>query len=212
MHFVPTPGQCVLDIGANDGTYAERYAQQVTETGWVWAVEPNPVAVNLARTRCKRYPWVIVMQAAIGATPGQQTFHVDANDSRHSSLYRENLIGGAIDIETQVTTLDTVVAAMLRYPHWIKIDAQGAEGAILQGATKTLDERRASWCVELWHHGLLTAGSSCYDVIEQFQSRGYTALLGKERVSWADVRTRSVSKRAHGSIDVVCLPPQSSEP
>ena len=160
MLFTPEPGSCVLDIGANNGAYAEAFAKAVGETGYVWAVEPHPTAVAIARSTLRPYPWAVVMQAAIGDKSGARPLYSGV-DSRHSSFWDTNVVGEPNAMYTvHLTTVDALIGAMLREPDWIKVDAQGAEALILAGATQTLDAKQASWCVELWKGGLATAGAS----------------------------------------------------
>ena len=151
-------GDGVIDIGANDGTWACGFAERVGDTGHVLAVEPDPVTCERAIERCRMLPQVTVLQAAVGAASGMRLLYRDPDDSRRSSLWERNVIavgGGHIDVP--VMTLDEIAG---RVPNLaaIKIDAQGAEVDILRGAPETL-ARRLIWQLEYWPLGFVVAGS-----------------------------------------------------
>jgi FkbM family methyltransferase len=210
MLFTPRSGQCVLDIGANDGTYAEGYANAVGPEGRVYAIEPHRTAYEKAVTRLKPYPWVHVLHGAAWSSLQELTFWSDDSDTRRSSVWPDNRIDGGESQTVDAAPIDDLLGLM-PYPDWIKVDAQGAEVHILLGAQRTLDDRKARWCVELWPWGLQQAGASVDSVLHEFQRRGYTAIVHGTAHTYDAVRASAAQKKKHGSIDVVFVPPQSSE-
>lgn len=196
------PGDGVLDIGANVGHYAARYAQAVGPTGRVLAIEPDPDSVAVARATCAMYPHVTIMSVAVSDTMGPATLYIDAGDHRRNSLWKANVVQDAGQTKTvQTVTLDHI-ASLVPNLRGIKIDAQGAEGAILTGGQETLTRPDLTWCVELWPAGLVAAGTSVDAVIGHFQAHGWRP---RER-TWDDVRGECARQtNVHGSIDVVVM-------
>lgn len=213
MLFLPNPGDLVLDIGANDGAEAVVWAAAVGPTGRVWAVEPHPEAFLKTEAALKtaatllRYA-VTDMDTAITGD-GLVTLYTGPN-SKHSSLLESNVIGDVVPVRVPAITLDTLVSWMPRVPEWVKIDAQGAEAAILSAATETLDARRSSWVVEIWPNGLRAMGASLADVLEPFQSRGYVpSIIGRSGVRGWDAiyaACASIPDRFGAAVDVLMVP------
>lgn len=206
------PGDVVLDIGANVGHYTKKYAQRVGPTGAVYAVEPSHLAIEVLRNEmCPAYPWVISFEIALADTAGVRPFYTACGDTQRSSLWVNNLLERDDPPTSEpvfVTTLDTLMTTLPRCPKLIKVDAQGAEAAILAGATKTLSYPIA-WALELWPMGLENAGASVADVLAHFQSRGFAACMADGRPwpgSWDAVAGEAAGHSGHGSIDVVCRP------
>lgn len=129
----------VLDIGANYGQFAE----ELFENGYggrITSFEPLPHAYARLRAKAARNPrWTIADPVALSDKAGEATFHQASAEVASSLLpFSANFDGG---IET--TTSYTVRTARLDdLPVdgrlFLKIDAQGAEMSILQGATATL--------------------------------------------------------------------------
>lgn len=205
------PGDVVLDIGANVGHYTKKYAERVGPTGLVYAIEPHPGALSVLMDTCQVYPQVIPAQIAMADTCGVRRLYCADGDSQRSSLWVENLIPRDTPPDAQhvmVATLDAMLMVLGVTPKLIKVDAQGAEGAILKGAVETL-AKPILWAMELWPMGLTHAGSSVAEVISMFESRGFIPCLadGRPLTTWAKVASDAAEITAeHGSIDIVCRP------
>lgn len=181
------PGDGALDIGANVGSVALAMADAVGASGHVLAVEPNPEAATACRRAAAKRPVVFVREMAADATPGTVPLHCGAA-TVHSSFAADNVPTPTHVVEVAAETLDTFAAAVPRLAA-IKIDAQGAEGRILDGARATLDRPGLLWVIEIWPEGLRACGSSVATVVTAFASRGYHVLatgkfLNEPACSW----------------------------
>jgi FkbM family methyltransferase len=134
-----------FDIGANVGTFACALAA-LAPAGRVLAVEPSPataaalretVALNGLDER------VEVRQSAVGAAPGRARFHADAGHSAGSHLLHAGTMAPdrLAPVEVEVTTVDTLAAGFDRLD-LIKIDVEGFESEVLDGAVATLARHR----------------------------------------------------------------------
>ena len=184
-----------VDVGANAGHYTERL---VNAGCAVIAVEPHP---EMAQQLRDRYPGVRVIEAAVTDHDGIVTFHF-SKASEHGSLFKPNLLND-IDqaVEVPAITLDS-----LGLMDVVKVDAQGAEAAIVAGATRTLTDIRPLWYIELWQEGLTHAGSNVGAVCDVFEAHGYVP-IGQ---SWAEVREQGGRQSGHSSIDALLQPKEKA--
>ena len=130
------PGQVVVEVGANIGTHTLFLSQQVGPTGIVLAFEPQRIVFQ---TLCANLALNSVMnvdcrQAALGAEPGE--IRVPSIDYR-----RPGNFGGLSLGEWQqgeIVPLITLDSLQLGRCHLIKIDVEGMEKQVLQGALSTI--------------------------------------------------------------------------
>jgi len=195
------PGDTALDIGANVGAFTVAYAKRVGPTGRVWAVEPHPVAVAACRAATADYPWVTVQQVAVVGSGDRVTLYGDRGDMRRSSLWAENVMQEGEAYSVPGARLRHILSAVRTPPRVIKIDAQGAEMAILRDASDVLDGLQDTVLVlEIWPAGLQAAGSSADELIDWCEAHGWTA----DDRTWASARQAAAGMTGHKAFDVVC--------
>jgi FkbM family methyltransferase len=129
------PGQNVIDIGANYGVYALSIANVVGPTGRVWAFEPSSTtAAFLAQgIAANQFSQVVLETSAVSSKCGQAQLTLNDN-SELNALTQERPLTGSFET-VNVVSLDEC----LRRYDWrdialIKIDAEGEETHILEGA------------------------------------------------------------------------------
>jgi FkbM family methyltransferase len=139
------PGMTVLDIGAHHGFYSLLASVKVGGTGRVVAFEPSPrererLLRNLA---LNGYTNVQVEDCALAEAAGQQELiMVGGINTGCNSLRRPNVKEPTSAVAVRVETLDGYLAEHALPPvDFIKLDAEGAELAILKGAHTTLASR-----------------------------------------------------------------------
>lgn len=151
------PGSHVLDIGANIGEWSLPMARQVGPAGRLHAFEPIPF-MNDALNRTLRVNGQFhasAYQVALSNADGNATFHVNfragaISDTGSSSLERPGE-GEAIEVKT--ATLDGFLAANgINGPiSFAKIDVEGHEYAVIEGAKETLARHRPVLVMETGH-------------------------------------------------------------
>lgn len=138
QRFLDRPGPTALiDVGANTGYWAERFLAYVP--GAYLGIEPDPRAyAELER----RFPKAHLINAAAGARAGSVEVHM-TRTSTYSTIteYRDFASldaapTGAITVEC--LTLDERVKLVPNSHTVLKIDVQGAEAEVLQGASHLL--------------------------------------------------------------------------
>jgi len=136
----------VLDIGANGGQFGT-LLRQSKFTGQIHSVEPLQSAYNvLTATAAGDARWS-VQRAAVSAEPGTLTMNVSSNSVSSSVLPMLDRHATAAPSAQYVTTEDVVAttvdeivttAGLEPERTLLKIDVQGYERAVLDGAAKTL--------------------------------------------------------------------------
>jgi FkbM family methyltransferase len=160
-----TTGACVYDVGANVGIYTLLASLRAGPSGRVYAFEP--LARNLHYLHChvamNRLRNCAVMEAVVSDAEGTQRF---AAASWEHAMGRLSTDG---ELEVPSVTLDNCIYGekALRPPDVIKIDVEGAEILVLQGASRALTEHRPSLFVEV--HGS-EQHHECRDFLE---AKGY---------------------------------------
>lgn len=134
------PGAVVVDVGANLGTHAIRLAQAVGPTGAVFAFEPQRVMHQLlcANATLNGLTWLRCLHGAVGAAPGGLV--VPDVDYAAPGNFGGLSLGSWREGETvPVFTLD---ALGLPRCHLLKVDVEGMEAQVLDGARGLLDASR----------------------------------------------------------------------
>jgi len=146
-HFT-TRGQVVFDVGANVGEFAVAACHFVGSQGAVLAIEPDPfLCALLHRTIAEPKNVGLPLEAlcvAVAEKDGFASFHI-ASRGRASNALRGHGLPTMGNVRsrfmTPVFTIDTI-AERWRVPGFIKIDVEGAELYVLEGARRTLMQHR----------------------------------------------------------------------
>jgi FkbM family methyltransferase len=140
------PGQLVIDVGANIGTHTIFFAKAVTEQGLVLAFEPQRLAYqNLcANVALNALMNVIAFQQGVGkrAETIQLPMFDPRIDRNFGSIPMRGHAGGE---PVQVIRLDDLGLGRC---HLIKVDVEGMECDVLEGARQTIAKYRPILFVE----------------------------------------------------------------
>lgn len=137
-----------FDIGANFGLYSW-IAKTVCPDCTVVCLEPDASNVRLLKRtiEANRIDNIFVMQKAVARSSGKMTFFSDeltgatgsleSPETRESFVQREfGRMPGIVEVET--TTIDSL-ASHFGDPDLVKIDVEGAELSVLEGAMGLLE-------------------------------------------------------------------------
>ncbi|MEA3401719.1 MAG: FkbM family methyltransferase [Armatimonadota bacterium] len=130
------PGDTVFDIGAHVGYYTLLASTAAEPEGTVVAFEPEPQNVHFRRRhiRWNRRRNVQVEELALGERTATVRFQPQGSGTGH--LAEDG------DITVRMTSLDDYAAATGCEPDVMKIDVEGAEAALLEGAREVLATAR----------------------------------------------------------------------
>jgi FkbM family methyltransferase len=139
------PGMTVLDIGAHHGFYSLLAAGKVGSAGRVIAFEPSPREREklLRNIALNGYTNIQVEDCALADAAGQQELVIVGGiNTGCNSLRPPNVKEPTSAVAVRVETLDAYLAQHRLPPvDFIKLDAEGAELAILKGARRLLESR-----------------------------------------------------------------------
>jgi FkbM family methyltransferase len=135
------PHGCYVDVGAWHPRL-DSVSRAFYERGWR-GVHVEPVPQYAALLRADR-PDEIVVEAAVAELAGTRTLQVlpdtglSTFDTALAARHQQELGFASHEVTVPTLTLDQVFdAAGHAQTHWLKIDVEGAEGAVLQGWDKS---------------------------------------------------------------------------
>lgn len=126
-------GMTVVDIGANVGYYTLLAAKLAGPSGRVYAFEPCPgnFALLARNVEANGYRNVTLVEKAVSSSSGTAALSLDRSSSGGHSLSRFRGTRDSVEVET--VSLDDFFAAKSESVDVVKMDAEGAETAILAG-------------------------------------------------------------------------------
>jgi FkbM family methyltransferase len=131
------PGDFVVDVGAHIGFNTLLFASLVGPDGMVHSFDPDPGALGVLHQALELNRFagrVILHEAAVGGSVGHTQLFLGA----HGDVTNSTLPGWtqSADVrDVRLVTLDSILASCVREPFGLlKIDVEGAETAVLDGA------------------------------------------------------------------------------
>lgn len=178
LNHLLEPGNIFVDVGANWGYYSLLTAAAVGQTGQVHAFEPQPhvIAVLHRAIRHNHLPQLTANQMTVGATNGTLTLYLASDgNSLLASAITSDRTDPTHTVEVPLTTLDDYLATHhIARVDVVKIDVEGLEGAVLDGATTLLqgDDAPIVLC-EISPTALHNVGSTPAQLLAHLASFGY---------------------------------------
>jgi FkbM family methyltransferase len=181
-----SPGKVFVDVGAQLGYYTVIAGDICGKAGRVYSFEPNPRNFGLLveNIRVNGLTNVLPGQVAISDHVGRAKFYSDSFNWGKHSLSSENVTafderGETIDVET--TSLEVALAsAHERKVDVLKIDAEGAEARVIQGAGTILNNPEIILFVEVWPFGQRNLGTDSLDMFAQLKAAGFKCWMIEE--------------------------------
>lgn len=166
-------GDVAVDVGCFKGAYTYWMRRCVGAEGEVVAFEPQPRQVEYLRSVVGAMGWRNVEVVANGVSDAAGELKLFQPASGHEATFVE--LGGEHaalpTITVPVTTLDAFFAGRERQPAFIKIDVEGHESAVLEGARGLLEKSRPTILVEC--EARHRADGDVRPLLEMLTSLGY---------------------------------------
>lgn len=196
-----SPGDRVWDIGANVGLFALAAMHHAGAEGEVLAIEADHEAASLLFATARRAPpGLTVLPIAVGETDGFVRFAIARRARAANAIegYGSTQTGGVLELRTLPSCCLDSLLAQFPPPTVLKIDVEGAEVAVLRGATRLLREFRPKIYCEI-------SGQTRADATALLQSFGYVTYDGE---SFGTAAVRDVDSKTS---NLVAIAPRADE-
>jgi FkbM family methyltransferase len=171
LKYLCRPDLISLDVGANDGLY----------TYWCLRYSSSVIAFEPSASCCSRlrraFPdRVEIRQCAVSSQNGRATLRIPLLDGKRefglSTLEDANALGGHAFVEITVDTvaLDDVVQQEVGF---IKIDVEGHELAVLEGARRIIERYHPRLLIECEERHRSGAAASVGGFLHGYGYRGF---------------------------------------
>lgn len=173
------PGMVVVDAGANEGLYTIFAARKVAPEGAVFAFEPSAREFARLRNNVERnhISNVRALAMALGSIDSQAVLHVAMNEHAGQNTFGAFAYEGVKHVHDELVTvrsLDSFVQeARLTRLDLMKIDVEGAEPALIAGASESLRRFRPVLLFEVSDASLRHSASSAHELLQTIASLGY---------------------------------------
>ena len=168
------PGDTFVDVGAHIGFFSMIASSLVGPCGKVYAFEPNSTLFQTLRSNAAQFPWMVASPQAVCDKSGSVIFSnpQQAGESGWGKLASVRNEGHIESVEA--VSLDEWHES-LRFPpiRLIKIDAEGSEPSILEGARRVLANTRPYLIIELNDELLREVGRTRESVTDSLREQGY---------------------------------------
>lgn len=221
------PGMRVVDVGANLGYYAAMLQESIGVKGQLTLIEPSRENLMELKHNIELNGWgnTRLYECAVGSHEATMGLLGGLNSGVVAYVEHEESV--------QMRTLDSIIDEIEVPVDFIKIDVEGYEWDVLQGAEDVIARDRPILFVEI-HPLMLSWNKSSVEIILEFLKGYYDRLeffdlpdndsifskfmiqyFGKtpcRRINIQDIPEEFLhAGRQHGTFWLVCLPTDSSE-
>ena len=170
----------VLDIGANVGAFSRAFVKAGRRPGLVLAFEPSSYVFSILQIVTRRLHQVQCHKIALSSAAGSVDLQTPIKTSG-SLRVGLSYIGAATDSNTLTETVpaqrldDFLADRQLDSIDVVKMDVEGAEQLVLDGAPNLLKRVRPIWYVEIDESRAQRFGDSAQMLFATFTGNGYKA-------------------------------------
>jgi FkbM family methyltransferase len=177
VHFRPREGDIVVDVGAHIGKYTIIASKSVGTNGTVVAIEADPDNFDLLKRNIQlnKLSNVIALNYAAYSEEKRIKLYLPSRGGEESSYTKYNTVmsdrahGEEKFLEVKANTLDSLLLSNMvkqEQVNWIKIDVEGAEYEVLNGA-KDILSKSSNIALLIEIHNLYE-GFNLYKPIKEF--------------------------------------------
>ena len=175
------PDTTVFDVGANQGEWARAVHNHTIGRVRLFAFEPNPIAFPklAAWAETTRPGSTTVVPTALAERAGKRSFRLYQWQDELSGFFRRtdpmfDDKAPPVEIEVACTTIDEFCASNgIRHIHFLKLDVEGAEASVLQGARRMLSHARIDFIQFEYGGTYRDSGTRLQTVYSHLTNNGY---------------------------------------
>ncbi|XWK85975.1 MAG: FkbM family methyltransferase [Phormidium sp.] len=146
--YIKTEKPIFFDVGANIGDYAKELREEFPNAT-IYVFEPNANTFEKTQNNLANLD-IYCFNFGMGNQAEKKKIYSYARDksSQHASIYKEVLCDlhkaqSVVEIEIEITTIDKFCGDKdIKYIDFLKIDTEGNELEVIQGATQMILENR----------------------------------------------------------------------
>lgn len=190
-------GGVVIDCGANIGSHTIGYSAKVGDHGTVIAIEAGKAAFECLFENSKKFQAkVLCINCAVCEIHGGRAIHTLDENNVGASTVNGETEENTDENEVRTITLDGFVQdADIKRVDFIKIDCEGYELKILQGAKSILKRFRPKMLIEMNSFRLRENGATYKDVYDFLLAQDYSWRICQPECKGGDIQ-----------YDVLCWP------
>jgi FkbM family methyltransferase len=180
---IQTTSRSIIDIGGNNGSFAVDFAHLVGDSGNVYSFEPQRIIFYqlCANVFLNGLDNVYCHNVAIGdGFDGHVRIDIPDYHNKGDVNFGDVRVSQKGDLVEQ-RALDSYVFDDVVF---IKIDVQGYEGFVIDGAKETIKKHRPYLFVEFEDHLLKEQGSSELELQSKIESLGYIVKPFQEGITY----------------------------
>lgn len=168
----------VIDVGASVGQYASNLLA-AGYSGRIESFEPIPKMYSRLRQRAEPEALWDVFNFALGAEEGQLAFNVTRDSVLSSPLFPSKELVTTVPVAHVARSISVPVRRLDTFdftgPAMLKIDTQGFEHQVLDGASGVMSQIDAI-DIEMALVELYEGGSSIYDLLPRLHEEGFSVV------------------------------------
>lgn len=177
-HLIPDHGKLAFDIGANTGIYAQELARRFEKV-----IACEPAVESFEHLEACEEPEIVALNVAVAGQDGELETWVEEAPMRSGQLVCK---GSGHELRPRMVPCRTLDSLAAEYgpPEFVKIDTEGFELHVLEGADTTLREHRPQLLVEVHgHFALGSRESACEKLLSKY---GYSEQIIEHPDAWED--------------------------
>lgn len=141
------PGQTVVDAGAYIGTHTRAFSNRVGPTGNVFSFEPNPSSFAVLQANVAAAPIANIHPLNLGLGAREEKLSITLDNNLHNLASASMTQGYEQEIATaRIQAMDAIDIPCV---HLLKVDVEGMELALLEGAQHIIDRDHPSIFLEV---------------------------------------------------------------